>query len=147
VAVIGKPNVGKSSLINRILGEERVIVTDIPGTTRDAIDTYFTYNDNRYVFIDTAGLRRKRSINEDIERYSVIRTLSAIDRSNICIMVIDGTVGVTEQDTKIAGYAHDNGKAMIIAVNKWDIVEKDHNTYLKMERDIREKMSFASYAP
>lgn len=147
VAVIGKPNVGKSSLINRILGEERVIVTDIPGTTRDAIDTYFTYNDNRYVFIDTAGLRRKRSINEDIERYSVIRTLSAIDRSNICIMVIDGTIGVTEQDTKIAGYAHDNGKAMIIAVNKWDIVEKDHNTYLEMERDIREKMSFVSYAP
>jgi GTP-binding protein len=147
VAVIGKPNVGKSSLINRILGEERVIVTDIPGTTRDAIDTYFTYNDNRYVFIDTAGLRRKRSINEDIERYSVIRTLSAIDRSNICIMVIDGTIGVTEQDTKIVGYAHDNGKAMIIAVNKWDIVEKDHNTYLEMERDIREKMSFVSYAP
>jgi len=147
VAVIGKPNVGKSSLINRVLGEERVIVTDIPGTTRDAIDTYFTYNDNRYVFIDTAGLRRKRSINEDVERYSVIRTLSAIDRSNICIMVIDGTVGVTEQDTKIAGYAHDNGKAMIVAVNKWDIVEKDNNTYLKMEKDIREKLSFASYAP
>ncbi|MFS8540900.1 MAG: ribosome biogenesis GTPase Der, partial [Tissierellales bacterium] len=147
VAIIGRPNVGKSSLLNAILGEERVIVTDIPGTTRDAIDTYFTYNDNRYVFIDTAGLRRKRSINEDIERYSVIRTLSAIDRSNICIMVIDGTIGVTEQDTKIAGYAHDNGKAMIIAVNKWDIVEKDHNTYLEMERDIREKMSFASYAP
>ncbi len=147
VAVIGKPNVGKSSLINRILGEERVIVTDIPGTTRDAIDTYFNYNDNRYVFIDTAGLRRKRSINEDIERYSVIRTLSAIDRSNICIMVIDGTVGVTEQDTKIAGYAHDNGKGMIIAVNKWDIVEKDQNTYLKVEKDIRENLSFASYAP
>ena len=147
VAVIGKPNVGKSSLINRILGEERVIVTDIPGTTRDAIDTYFNYNDNRYVFIDTAGLRRKRSIDEDIERYSVIRTLSAIDRSHICIMVIDGTVGITEQDTKIAGYAHDNGKGMIIAVNKWDIVEKDQNTYLKVERDIREKLPFASYAP
>ncbi len=147
VAVIGKPNVGKSSLINRILGEERVIVTDIPGTTRDAIDTYFTHNGNRYMFIDTAGLRRKRNINEDVERYSVIRTLSAVDRSNICIMMIDGTVGVTEQDTKIAGYAHDNGKGMIIAVNKWDIVEKDHNTYLKMEKDIREKLVFASYAP
>ena len=147
VAVIGKPNVGKSSLINRILGEERVIVTDIPGTTRDAIDTYFTHNGNRYMFIDTAGLRRKRNINEDVERYSVIRTLSAVDRSNICIMMIDGTVGVTEQDTKIAGYAHDNGKGMIIAVNKWDIVEKDHNTYLKMEKDIREKLAFASYAP
>mgnify|MGYP001942795304 FL=1 len=147
VAVIGKPNVGKSSLINRILGEERVIVTDIPGTTRDAIDTYFTHNDNRYVFIDTAGLRRKRSINENVERYSVIRTLSAIDRSNICVLVIDGTIGVTEQDTKIAGYAHENGKGMIIAVNKWDIVEKDHNTYLKMEKEIREKLSFVSYAP
>lgn len=147
IAVIGKPNAGKSSLVNKIIGEERVIVTDIPGTTRDAIDTYFTYGDNKYVFIDTAGLRRKRSIYEEVERYSVIRTLSAIDRSDICILMIDGTIGVTEQDTKISGYAHDNGKGMIIAVNKWDIVEKDQKTYKRIERDIREKLSFASYAP
>lgn len=147
VAVIGKPNVGKSSLINKIIGEERVIVTDIPGTTRDAIDTYFTYNDERYVFIDTAGLRKKKKIYENVERYSVVRTLSAVDRANICILVIDGTVGVTEQDTKIAGYAHDNGKGMIIAVNKWDVVEKETNTSLNIERDIRTKLSFMPYAP
>jgi len=147
IAIIGKPNVGKSSLINRIIGEERVIVTDIPGTTRDAIDTYFTYGENRYVFIDTAGLRRKRSIYEDVERYSVVRTLSAVDRSDLCILVIDGTSGITEQDTKIAGYAHNNGKGMIVAVNKWDIVEKDQNTYKRIEKDIREKLGFASYAP
>ncbi|HHV46063.1 MAG TPA: ribosome biogenesis GTPase Der [Tissierellia bacterium] len=147
IALVGKPNVGKSSLVNRIIGEERVIVTDIPGTTRDAIDTYFTYGENRYVFIDTAGLRRKRSIDEGVERYSVIRTLNAVDRSDLCILVIDGTTGVTEQDTKIAGYAHNNGKGLIIAVNKWDIVEKDQNTYRRIERDIREKLGFASYAP
>lgn len=147
IAIVGKPNVGKSSLINRIIGEERVIVTDIPGTTRDAIDTYFTYGENRYVFIDTAGLRRKRSIYEDVERYSVVRTLSAVDRSDLCILVIDGTSGITEQDTKIAGYAHNNGKGMIVAVNKWDIVEKDQNTYKRIEKDIREKLGFASYAP
>jgi len=147
IALVGKPNVGKSSLVNRIIGEERVIVTDIPGTTRDAIDTYFTYGENRYVFIDTAGLRRKRSIDEGVERYSVIRTLNAVDRSDLCILVIDGTTGVTEQDTKIAGYAHNNGKGLIIAVNKWDIVEKDQNTYKRIERDIREKLGFASYAP
>lgn len=147
VTLIGKPNVGKSSLINKIIGEERVIVTDIPGTTRDAIDTYFTYGDNRYVFIDTAGLRRKRSINENVERYSVVRTLTAVDRSDICILVIDGTEGVTEQDTKIAGYAHNNGKGMIIAVNKWDIVDKDQHTYRHIEREIREKLAFISYAP
>lgn len=147
IAIVGKPNVGKSSLINRIIGEERVIVTDIPGTTRDAIDTYFTYGENRYVFIDTAGLRRKRSIYEDVERYSVVRTLNAVDRSDLCILVIDGTSGITEQDTKIAGYAHNNGKGMIIAVNKWDIVEKDQNTYRRIEKDIREKLAFVSYAP
>ncbi len=147
VAVIGKPNVGKSSLINNILGEERVIVTNIPGTTRDAIDTYFTYEDDRYVFIDTAGLRRKRSIYENVERYSVVRTLSAIDRSDLCILVIDGTEGVTEQDTKIAGYAHENGKGIIIAVNKWDIVEKETNTYLEFKKDIRTKLGFITYAP
>ncbi|MBZ2173954.1 ribosome biogenesis GTPase Der [Schnuerera sp. xch1] len=147
VAVIGKPNAGKSSLINRILGEERVIVTDIPGTTRDAIDTYFTYNEDKYVFVDTAGLRRKRSIYESVERYSVIRTLSAVDRSDICILVIDGKEGVSEQDAKIAGYAHDNGKGMIIAVNKWDVVEKEHNTYRNFEKNIRNILSFVPYAP
>ncbi len=147
VALVGKPNVGKSSLINNILGEERVIVTNIPGTTRDAIDTYFDYNDNRYVFIDTAGLRRKKNIYENIERYSVIRTLTAVDRSDICILVIDATQGVTEQDTKIAGYAHDNGKAIIIAVNKWDLVEKGSNTHLEVEKEIRKILGFISYAP
>ena len=147
VALIGKPNVGKSSLINNILGEERVIVTNIPGTTRDAIDTYFNYGDNRYVFIDTAGLRRKRSIYEDVERYSVIRTLTAVDRSDICILVIDATEGITEQDTKIAGYAHDNGKAIIIAINKWDLVKKDSNTHLDFEKEIRRVLGFIAYAP
>lgn len=147
VAMIGKPNVGKSSLINNILGEERVIVTNIPGTTRDAIDTYFDYNDDRYVFIDTAGLRRKRSIYEDIERYSVVRTLTAVDRSDICILVIDATEGISEQDTKIAGYAHDNGKAIIIAVNKWDLIDKGTNTHLEFEKDIRKTLGFISYSP
>ena len=147
VSVIGKPNVGKSSLINNILGEERVIVTNIPGTTRDAIDTYFTYGEEEYLFIDTAGLRRKRSIYENVERYSVVRTLSAVDRSDICILVIDATEGITEQDTKIAGYAHEQGKGMIIAVNKWDIVEKETNTSRDMERDIRNKLGFVPYAP
>ncbi|GFN36328.1 ribosome biogenesis GTPase Der [Tepidimicrobium xylanilyticum] len=147
IAIIGKPNVGKSSLINNILGEDRVIVTDIPGTTRDAIDTYFTYGEDKYIFIDTAGLRRKRSIFEKVERYSVIRTLTAVDRSDICVLVIDATEGVSEQDTKIAGYAHDNGKGLIIAVNKWDLIEKETNTHLEFEKDIRNKLSFISYAP
>lgn len=147
VSLIGKPNVGKSSLINNILGEERVIVTNIPGTTRDAIDTYVNFEDQRYVFIDTAGLRKKKKIYEDVERYSVVRTLAAVDRSNICILVIDANEGVTEQDTKIAGYAHDNGKGMIIAVNKWDLIDKDTNTVNKFTKDIREKLGFVPYAP
>lgn len=147
VSIIGKPNVGKSSLINKILGEERVIVTDIPGTTRDAIDSYVDYDDEKYIFIDTAGLRRKGKIYENIERYSVVRTLSAIDRSNICVLIIDGTEGVTEQDTKIAGYAHDNGKAIIIAVNKWDLVDKDTNTQNEFIKDIRDTLGFILYAP
>jgi len=147
VAVIGKPNAGKSSLINNILGEERVIVSNIPGTTRDAIDTPFNFNDDKYVFIDTAGIRRKRSVNEDIERYSVIRALTAIERADICIVLIDATEGVTEQDTKIAGYAHENGKASIIAVNKWDLIEKGDKTYLQFEEDVRNNLAFMTYAP
>lgn len=147
VTLIGKPNVGKSSLINNILGEERVIVTNIPGTTRDAIDSHFQYEENKYVFIDTAGLRRKRSIDENVERYSVIRTLTAVDRADICILVIDALEGITEQDTKIAGYAHDNGKAMIIAINKWDLVEKENSTYREFEKSIRETLGFMTYAP
>lgn len=147
VAFIGRPNAGKSSLINHILGEERVIVTDIPGTTRDSIDSYFTVGENNYVFVDTAGLRRKRYISEKVERYSVVRTLAAIDRADICIMVIDGTMGATEQDTKIAGYAHDSGKAIILAVNKWDIVDKDDKTYRAFEKDLRETFGFLNYAP
>lgn len=147
VTFIGKPNVGKSSLINHILGEERVIVTNIPGTTRDSIDSYFSFGGTDYVFVDTAGLRRKRSIYENIERYSVVRTLAAVDRSDICVLVIDATEGVTEQDTKIAGYAHDNGKAMIIAVNKWDLIEKETNTARDFEKQIRETLGFINYAP
>jgi GTP-binding protein len=147
VAFIGRPNAGKSSLINHILGEERVIVTDIPGTTRDSIDSHFTVGDNEYIFVDTAGLRRKRYISEKVERYSVVRTLTAIDRADICVMVIDGTMGPTEQDTKIAGYAHDNGKAIILAVNKWDIVDKNDKTYLSFEKNLRETFGFLNYAP
>lgn len=147
VTFIGKPNVGKSSLINYILGEERVIVTNIPGTTRDSIDSYFTYGENDYVLVDTAGLRKKKKIYEEVERYSVVRTLAAVDRSDICVLVIDATEGVTEQDTKIAGYAHDNGKAMIIAVNKWDLIEKDGKTYKSFEKDLRDTLGFMSYAP
>lgn len=147
VSIIGKPNVGKSSLINNILGEERVIVTDIPGTTRDAVDSYVDYDDQRYIFIDTAGLRKKKKIYEDIERYSVVRTLAAVDRSNICVLVIDALEGITEQDTKIAGYAHDNGKGIIIAVNKWDLIDKDTHTVNEFTKDIREKLGFIIYAP
>ena len=143
----GKPNVGKSSLINNIIGEERSIVTDIAGTTRDSIDSYFNHKDNRYLFVDTAGLRRKRSIYEKVERYSVVRTLAAVDRSEICVLLIDATEGVTEQDTKIAGYAHDNGKAIIIAVNKWDLIQKENSTHRKFEKEIRQNLGFINYAP
>ncbi|KPU28303.1 GTP-binding protein Der [Caloranaerobacter sp. TR13] len=147
VAVIGKPNAGKSSLINKILGEERVIVSEIPGTTRDAIDTPFQVGEDKFVFIDTAGIRRRKKINENVEKYSVIRSLTAIERADVCLLVIDSLESVTEQDAKIAGYAHENGKATIIIMNKWDLVEKDDKTYLRYEKEIRERLSFMSYAP
>jgi len=147
VAVIGKPKDGKSSIVNSILGEERVIVSDIAGTTRDAIDTPFEYENNKYVFIDTAGIRRKSRIYENIEKYSVIRALSAIERSDVCLIVIDATEGVTEQDKKIAGYAHEAGKGSIIVVNKWDLINKDNNTFNTYTKEIRNELSFMTYAP
>lgn len=146
ICFIGKPNVGKSSLVNKILGEERAIVSDIPGTTRDALDTYFEKDNKKYVIIDTAGMRKKGRIEDKIERYSVLRALSAIDRSDICILVIDATEGPTEQDTKIAGYAFEQNKAIIIAVNKWDLIEKDNNTVNEYLKLIKEKFSFMSFA-
>lgn len=147
VAVIGKPNVGKSSIINRILGEDRVIVSDIPGTTRDAIDTFYENNGKRYMFIDTAGIRRKSRIDEDIEKYSIIRAWTAVDRADVCVIMIDAQEGVTEQDTKIAGYAHEQGKACIIAVNKWDAVEKETGTLEEYRNKVRRDLEFLSYAP
>mgnify|MGYP001446349632 FL=1 len=147
VAVVGKPNVGKSSLVNKILGEQRVIVSDVPGTTRDAIDTPFTMGEGKYVFIDTAGMRKRGKVFESIERYSVIRSLTAIERADVCLMLIDGKEGVSEQDSKIAGYIHDQGKAAVIIVNKWDIVEKDDKTIDKYKADIRNELSFMEYAP
>lgn len=146
IAIIGKPNVGKSSIINKLLGEERVIVSDIAGTTRDAIDTEIIRDAREYVFIDTAGLRRKSKIKEDIERYSIIRTVTAVERADVCVLVIDATEGVTEQDAKIAGIAHERGKGMIIAVNKWDAIEKDDKTVYKFEQEIRRILSFMPYA-
>lgn len=146
VAIIGKPNAGKSSIINKMLGEERVIVSDIAGTTRDAIDTVIEKNGKEYVFIDTAGLRRKNKIKEDLERYSVIRTVSAVERCDVAVLVIDATEGITEQDAKIAGIAHERGKGMIIAVNKWDLVEKDDKTIYKFTHKIREVLAYMSYA-
>ena len=147
VAIVGKPNAGKSSLINKLLGENRVIVSDVAGTTRDAIDTQITYNDKEYIFIDTAGLRRKSKVKEDIERYSIIRTVAAIERSDVVVLMIDATEGVTEQDAKIAGIAHDRGRGMILAVNKWDAIEKDGKTMQRMEEDIRRDLSYMPYAP
>ncbi len=146
IAVIGKPNVGKSSLINKILGEERVIVSDIAGTTRDAIDTDVVYDGQEYVFIDTAGIRRKNKINEDLEKYSIIRTVAAIERADVVILMIDANDGVTEQDAKIAGIAHERGKGMIIAVNKWDMIEKDTHTANEFTEEIHRVLSFVPYA-
>lgn len=146
IAIIGRPNAGKSSIINKLLGEERVIVSDVAGTTRDAIDTEVVRNGNHYVFIDTAGLRRKSKIKEDLERYSIIRTVSAVERCNVAVLVIDASEGVTEQDAKIAGIAHERGKGMIVAVNKWDMVEKDDKTIYRFSEDIRDVLSFMPYA-
>lgn len=146
IALIGKPNVGKSSLTNKLLGENRVIVSDIAGTTRDAIDTEVTYNGTPYIFIDTAGLRRKGKVTEDIERYSVIRTVAAVDRSDICIVLIDAVEGITDGDTRIAGIAHESGKGVIIAVNKWDLVEKNDKTMQEFTKQLKEKFAYMDYA-
>lgn len=147
VAVIGKPNVGKSSLINRIAGEERVIVSDIAGTTRDATDTVIENEHGKYVFIDTAGIRRKSKVLEKIEHYSVLRAYMAVDRSDVCVIIIDATVGFTEQDSKVAGYAHEQGKACIVAINKWDAVEKTTGTMEEFTNKLKEDFSFMSYVP
>ena len=146
VAIVGKPNVGKSSIINKLLGENRVIVSDIAGTTRDAIDTEILHNGKEYIFIDTAGLRRKNKIKEELERYSIIRTVTAVERADVVLMVIDATEGVTEQDAKIAGIAHELGKCVIIVVNKWDAIEKNDRTMREYESDIRQVLSYMPYA-
>lgn len=147
IAIVGKPNVGKSSLVNAFLGEERVIVSDIPGTTRDAIDSPFTYDKKEYTLIDTAGIRRKARIKETTERYSVIRAFKSIDRSDVCLIMLDATEKVSEQDQRIAGYVHEQFKPSIIVVNKWDLVEKDGQTMQKYNQDIREDLKFLAYAP
>ena len=147
VAVIGRPNVGKSSLTNKILGQQRTIVSDIAGTTRDAIDSYFENETGKYVFIDTAGMRKKAKVDEAIERYSVLRAQMAIERADVCLILIDAQEGVTEQDTKVAGMAHEAGKASIIVVNKWDLIEKDGKTMDKMREDVRRDLSYMPYAP
>ena len=146
IAIVGKPNVGKSSLINKLLGENRLIVSDIAGTTRDAIDTEVIHNGKEYVFIDTAGLRRKNKIKEELERYMIIRTVAAVERADVVVLLIDAGEGVTEQDAKIAGIAHERGKGMIIAVNKWDSIEKDDKTIYKFTRKIQDTLSFMQYA-
>jgi GTP-binding protein len=146
IAIVGKPNVGKSSLINKLLGEKRLIVSDIAGTTRDAVDAAVTYNGSEYVFIDTAGLRRKNKIKEELERYSIIRTVTAVERADVVVLMIDAVEGVTEQDAKIAGIAHDRGKGIVIAVNKWDAIEKDDKTIYKYTADVRRTLSYMPYA-
>ena len=147
VAIIGKPNVGKSSLVNRILGEQRVIVSDMAGTTRDAVDSYFENQKGKYLFIDTAGMRKKSKVNDRIEKFSVLRATMAIERADVCLILVDANEGVTEQDTKVAGLAHEAGKACIIVVNKWDAIEKDDKTMDHMRQDIRRDLSYMTYAP
>lgn len=147
ICFIGKPNVGKSSMVNKIIGEKRVIVSDIAGTTRDAIDTPFTYDGQKYVLIDTAGIRRKSKVNESIEKYSILRTLTAIERSDVCFIMIDAAEGITDQDKKVAGYAHEAGKASIFVVNKWDLLEKDNHTFNEFKKRIREEFAYMMYAP
>ena len=146
IAIVGKPNVGKSSIINKLLGKNRVIVSDIAGTTRDAIDTAIKHNGKEYIFIDTAGLRRKNKIKEELERYSIIRTVTAVERADVVLMVIDATEGITEQDAKIAGIAHERGKGIIIVVNKWDAIEKNDKTMNEFEKDIRKTLAYMPYA-
>ncbi len=147
IAVVGKPNAGKSSFVNRMLGEQRLIVSDVAGTTRDSIDTEVTVEGEKYLLIDTAGMRKRGKVEEEIERYSVIRALSAVDRADVALLMIDATEGVTEQDTKIAGYMHENGKACIVAVNKWDLIAKDTKTMDNFRMDVQEKLGFMLYAP
>ena len=147
VAIVGKPNAGKSSLINKILGEDRLIVSDIPGTTRDAIDTYVTRDSKEYVFIDTAGLRRKSKVKENIERYSMLRTIAAVERCDVCVLLIDAEEGITEQDTKIAGIAHESGRSAIIAVNKWDLIEKNDKTMREFTKTLETELAYMPYAP
>ena len=146
VAIVGKPNVGKSSIINKLIGEKRVIVSDIAGTTRDAVDTQVKYNGKEYVLIDTAGLRKKSKINDELEHFMIVRTVAAVERCDVCVLVIDATEGITAQDAKIAGIAHERGKAMIIAVNKWDAIEKDNKTTNEFTKEIRTVLSYMPYA-
>ena len=147
VAIIGKPNVGKSSIINKIAGEERVIVSDIAGTTRDATDTIIEKDSDRFIFIDTAGIRKKSKVYESIERYSVLRSYMAVDRADVAVIVIDALVGFTEQDSKVAGYAHEQGKGCIVAVNKWDALDKDNSTMNEFKTNLKQQLSFMSYVP
>lgn len=147
VAIVGKPNAGKSSILNRTLGEERVIVSPIAGTTRDAIDTYVTINEQRYLFIDTAGIRKRSKIDENVEKYSVIRSYAAVERAHVVLMIIDAQTGISEQDSKIAGIAHNLGKAVVIVANKWDLIEKDNNSVKEYTASIREELPFMTYAP
>ena len=146
IAMVGKPNVGKSSLINKLLGEERVIVSNVPGTTRDAIDSYLENDLGKFILIDTAGIRRKNKVKEEIEKYSVIRTLTSIERADVCILMIDATEGITEQDEKIIGFAHEKRKAIMVIVNKWDLVEKDDKTMNKFKNDLQNNLKFLGYA-
>ena len=146
IAMVGKPNVGKSSLINKLLGEERVIVSNVPGTTRDAIDSYLENDLGKFILVDTAGIRRKSKVKEEIERYSVIRTLASIERADVCILMIDATEGITEQDEKIIGFAHEKRKAIMVIVNKWDLVEKDDKTMNKFKSELQSNLKFLGYA-